>query len=264
MKVRYLKSVWGMPGDEPSEDNLARIRQGGYDGVETALTAGLEAGELRGRLDRHGLDLIGMVFAVTPEDLDAQVRALAPCRPLAITCHGGQDKMTFEEGCAFFRGALAVEEEHGIPIGFETHRNRLLFTPWTTARYLREFPTLKICADFSHFCCVCERMLEDVEGDLATCISRSIHIHGRVGHEEGPQVSDPRAPEWAGHVERHLTWWDLIRKARIASGADSMTFTPEFGPPHYMATLPYTRQPVADLWDVSIWMREVVKERWGA
>ena len=33
-----------------------------------------------------------------------------------------------------------------------------------------------------------------------------------------------------------------------------MTFTPEFGPPGYMPTLPYTKQPVADLWELNAWM----------
>ena len=106
---------------------------------------------------------------------------------------------------------------------------------------------MKVVADFSHFVCVCERLLEDREGDLATIMTRAIHVHGRVGHEEGPQVSDPRAPEWAPHVERHFDWWTMMRKTARARGAESFTFTPEFGPPGYMQTLPFTRQPVADL-----------------
>jgi len=40
-----------------------------------------------------------------------------------------------------------------------------------------------------------------------------------------------------------------------------MTFTPEFGPPTYMPALPYTRQPVADLWDICMYMTQQFRAR---
>lgn len=30
--------------------------------------------------------------------------------------------------------------------------------------------------------------------------------------------------------------------------------TPEFGPDNYLHTLPFTREPVADLWEINSWM----------
>jgi hypothetical protein len=44
--------------------------------------------------------------------------------------------------------------------------------------------------------------------------------------------------------------------SRLEQGADVLTFTPEFGPPGYMPVLPYTKQPVADLWELNLWMAE--------
>jgi hypothetical protein len=32
-----------------------------------------------------------------------------------------------------------------------------------------------------------------------------------------------------------------------------LTFTPEYGPPTYLHTLPHTQMPVADLWQVCLW-----------
>ena len=88
---------------------------------------------------------------------------------------------------------------------------------------------------------------------------RVIHIQGRVGHEEHPQVADPRAPESAPYVERFEKWWAAIIRHRVASGADTLTFTPEYGVNNYLPTLPYTQQPVADLWDICLWANESFK-----
>jgi hypothetical protein len=91
---------------------------------------------------------------------------------------------------------------------------------------------------------------------MALCVKRARHIHGRVGHEEGPQVNDPRAPEWHTPLLAHEAWWKAIIAEHRKAGASHLTFTPEFGPPNYMPTLPYTCQPVSDLWDVCLFMAE--------
>ncbi len=44
-----------------------------------------------------------------------------------------------------------------------------------------------------------------------------------------------------------------------------MTFSPEFGPPNYMARLPFTQEPVADLWETCLWMGDHFRsefDRW--
>ena len=137
-----------------------------------------------------------------------------------------------------------------------------MFTPWTTAALLRRFPELHLTADFSHFVNVSERLLDDQADNLALCIARARHVHGRVGHEQGPQVNDPRAPEWHTHLALHEAWWDGIVRTRQRAGAATFTFNPEFGPPAYMMTLPHTQQPVTDLWDVCLWMANRFKQRY--
>ena len=116
-------------------------------------------------------------------------------------------------------------------------------------------PEINLTVDYSHWCCVCESTLEDQEDNLSKTYSRVQHIHGRVGYAEGPQVPDPRAPEYAHELQRHMSWWDNIVQAKQELGQTTITFTPEFGPPGYLHTLPYTNQPVADLTGkVRLWM----------
>ncbi|MEI7807831.1 MAG: sugar phosphate isomerase/epimerase, partial [Verrucomicrobiota bacterium] len=85
------------------------------------------------------------------------------------------------------------------------------------------------------------------------------HLHARVGFEEGPQVSDPRAPEWAGHLAAHEVWWNQIWKIQKQRGVATSTLTPEFGPAPYLHLLPFTQAPVANLADICDWM--AIRER---
>lgn len=59
--------------------------------------------------------------------------------------------------------------------------------------------------------------------------NRTAHVHCRVGYENGPQVPDPRAPEWLPYVEEHEKWWDLIWDVQARRGDKVSTFVPEYG-----------------------------------
>jgi hypothetical protein len=74
-------------------------------------------------------------------------------------------------------------------------------------------------------------------------------------------VSDPRAPEWQEALEAHLDWWQQIVDQNRANGCAFLTICPEFGPPPYQPTLPYTRQPVANVREVIGAMLELLKQR---
>jgi hypothetical protein len=78
-------------------------------------------------------------------------------------------------------------------------------------------------------------------------------VHARVGYEQGPQVPDPRAPEYQRHLEAHEAWWRLVWKAQERRGFRISTLTPEFGPPDYQHTLPFTRAPVSNLEEICDW-----------
>lgn len=106
-----------------------------------------------------------------------------------------------------------------------------------------------------------ESDLSDQDSNVQAAIDRSIHVHARVGYAEGPQVPDPRAPEWQGHVERHVELWRRIIQARKGVDASFLTITPEFGPPDYMHTTPFSRAPVADAWEVNVYMHELLMEQ---
>ncbi len=263
MHVQLLRSFWGMESIARIEDRVRMIREAGYSGVEAPIPD-MEPREWRALLDANGLSYVAMMFPVTPDEFRRQLEAVHAYGPTLVTSQSGRDCFSFSEGCEFFLAALQAERDVGVPVAHETHRGRIFFTPWRTAQYLEEFPDLRICADFSHWCAVCESTLQGHEHALELACERAIHVHARVGYEEGPQVPDPRAPEYASHLARHEAWWDAIVSARAGSGAQSLTITPEFGPPPYMHALPYTQQPVADLWDLCLWTAGRLRQRYAS
>lgn len=259
MELKVFKSLWGMTGT--LDENLDRIAEAGYNGVETAVP---EEGlvEFGRKLQVRGLEYIGMLFVLDSGSFLEGMKKARDLGAIKVNSHSGRDCWDFEEGCRYLEGALEAEASVGIPAGHETHRYRLFYNPWVTAAYLRRFPELKITADFSHWTVVCESLLDDMGEHLELAIQRAAHVHARVGHHEGPQVSDPRAPEFQDFVAQFEQWWDGILDAHIARGEKLITVDPEFGPPRYMPTLPYTQQPVADLWEICSYMADRVKKRW--
>ena len=123
---------------------------------------------------------------------------------------------------------------------------------------------LRLTADFSHWCVVCERLM-DVEQDVLDKIAdRVLHIHARIGFEQGPQVADPRLTRYRPALESHRRWWRQIWSEQYRQGFAYTTLTPEFGPDGYQQLDAATGSPVGNLWEINQWLatdqREQFKE----
>lgn len=278
LSLDVFRSLWGVEG--AWEDTFPRIKAAGFDGVEVRVPTGADQEADRHRLlallRREGLDCIAEVpvlgyviprLGATPAEHLADLRRQLPgalaCEPRFINGYHGCDAWSFDDQRRFFEGFLALEREIEVPMTVELHRGRSLYNPWTTRDLLAEFP-LKLTCDFSHWCVVTERLLDGCEDIIAQCAKHCWHIHARVGYDQGPQVNDPRAPEHAAAVRAHESWWDQCWRAQEAAGRERMTLTPEFGVEGYLQTLPYTQQPVADLWDICTWQGRRQRARFDA
>jgi sugar phosphate isomerase/epimerase len=258
MKLIIFRHNWGLSGSSWAV-KLQKIKLAGYDGIETGVLKPIDYGEFRELLQRYNLLFVPQIFtkgSTVQEHLSSfreQLQAVRQFQPLRVNCHSGSDAWTLDESTEFYREAMINESDSGLNVCHETHRGRCFYNPWATIRLLEKFPRIKLCADYSHWVCVCERLMQTEEHLLRACASRVIHIHARVGFENGPQVSDPRAPEWRVHLETHEQWWRWISQAQAKNGASELTLTPEFGPPTYLPTLPYSQMPVADVEQISNW-----------
>lgn len=283
MQLCLLRSVWSGPQDDfPAL--IAQTLAGGFTGIEgpPPMAANMLR-ELRDRLQDSGL--IWIAEAATgcdpnrsedwwiphPDrtvaehlgDLESTIERAIALGAKFVSTMCGYDAWSWEQNLEFFEGAIALERDAGIRVGFETHRSRSLYNPWVTRDLLRAFPDMKLTCDFSHWCVVCERLIDTESDILALCSERALHVHGRVGYAQHAQVSDPRAPEYAAALVAHEGWWDRIWDAQARRGFQETTLTPEFLWDGYLQTLPYTKVPVADLWEITCWMGERQRQRFA-
>jgi sugar phosphate isomerase/epimerase len=269
MNIRFYAPQWG--NTLPFDTFCGNVKAAGYDGVEMALPFEPKEKEIiLETLSNHNLELIGQYWQSFERDIDEHaasyemyLRHLIAAKPVFINCQTGKDYFSFEKNKRLFDLAASLSKESGIKIIHETHRGKSLFAAHITADYLTRIPDLRITLDISHWCNVHESLLDDQADEVALAIAHTDHFHSRVGHPEGPQVNDPRAPEWAETLEMHLQWWDKVVDQHQKNGTD-LTVTTEFGPDPYMPMMAYTKMPLADQWDINVFMMNLLKERYQA
>lgn len=140
------------------------------------------------------------------------------------------------ESHAFFTNAVSLEKALNVRIHHETHRHRLLFSPFHAVETLEAFPNLHLLGDLSHYAVVCEAACgdEELEEAILKLIPAIGHIHLRVGYNEGPQVQDPAAQSAASQLAGHARWWaHTWFFARQRGDTKIVTATPEFLLPPY-------------------------------
>ena len=294
MELKIFCPLWGQEHLEITQF-VRKAKEAGYDGVDAWVPEEpIERKRFLDALGEHELLLIahqhqaqGADFAAFKASFLRYLHLSAEGEPLAINSHTGRDYFTFEQNLELIDIAADFSAKTGLPVMHETHRGRFAYSPATIGAYFDARPELTITADFSHWVCVSESFLENFSAPLDEAILRTRHIHARIGYEEGPQVPDPRAPEWKYAADHFLGWWDRVAEALAkawgagttatggapAKGAAPglmvgnspvLTFTTEFGPAPYMPTVPFSKRPVADQFEVNCYMKDVLRQRYGA
>jgi len=269
-ELKILATNWGFHGT--TDEYLSKVKSEGYDGIEIWWpTEKSMQDELFAGLKKYHLE-VGFLCAGSQsnwqehlslfKEMTTAAATNTSQRPLYINCHSGKDFFTTEQNQTFIDYTTQVSRQTGVLICHETHRSRILFAAPVARTYLEKNPDLKITFDVSHWCNVSESLLADQQETLALALQRAEHVNARIGHAEGPQVNDPRAPEWEAAVKAHFSWWDKIVERKKREGG-AITFLTEFGPPDYMPTLPYTRQPLADQWAINVHMMQSLRKRYS-
>lgn len=258
---------WGYTGNW--EEFCIKIKKLGYDGAEVWYPAEEpQRKELLDTFQRHELKIGFLVggsdrnYQKHFEQFKKSLEGASTQKPVYINCHSGRDHFSFDQNKAFIDLTTKIGKSSGVPVYHETHRSRILYSAPVSRQFIEKLPDLRITLDVSHWCNVHESDLSDQEETLTMTLERVDHIHARIGHAEGPQVNDPRAPEWKHFVNAHFQWWDKI-VARKKSEGKQITFLTEFGPVDYMPALPYTRQPVSDQWEINKHMLDTLRARYA-
>jgi len=277
MQIKFFCPSWGMVPDYVEkidgdiESMLKRIKSAGYDGVEMAVpTNENQKEQLKLLLNHFELDLIALQYAATGNTIDeylaayeTQIKNAASLKPLFINSHTAADYFLVEEIKLSLKKAIELSKKLDVKILHETHRGRFSFHSASIQKYLSEYPEIRLTADFSHWCNVSESFLQNQQENVKNAIQKSDHIHARVGHPQGCQVNDPRAPEWQPALNYHLEWWDEIITQHRKKGSSFFTITAEFGPGNYMPLMPFTQQPLGNQWEINLWITAMLKNRYN-
>lgn len=263
-KILFFQTDWG--NTLPMDAFLAKAKAAGYDGVELWMPAGEDKKKsLKEGLKKYELEVIflqgtarNLPFEEALRVYEVGLQEILAWKPVKVNSHTGNDFWTSEQNLAFIALGDRYAKQVGIPVLHETHRGRFSYTLPEAVSMLRKFPNLKYTLDVSHWMVVHERLLTESDPLLQEIFPSVDHIHARVGFAEGPQVPNPAAPEWKNEVKAHLDIWEKIIRSQTGK---VFTVTTEFGPPPYMATVPFTNQPLADQWEANVWIMNALKSR---
>ncbi len=269
-ELLILATNWGFDGS--IDAYCAKVKMEGYDGIEIWWPMEQKSqDDLFAALKKNNLQ-VGFLCGGSSADplqhlnqfkkmMDAAAKQNLQ-KPVYINCHSGRDHFSYDDNKKFIEYTISLSKDTGINILHETHRSRMLFAAHIAKQFMEKVPQLRLTLDISHWCNVHESLLADQPDAVNAALERTDHIHARIGHAEGPQVNDPRAPEWEQAVNAHFAWWDKVIERKKKNG-ERMTILTEFGPPAYMPTLPFTQQPVSDQWAINVYMMQLLRKRYG-
>lgn len=277
LSIKFYCPRWGSESMD-WDSFLFKTSSSGYDGVEVyPLQTPHEKPKMLEALEKVDLEYSMLHSEMTEgKDFKRYINALErnlyelatyktnSLSPKFITSQTGREYYTREQMAECFAVCKRISKEIDIPIIHETHRNKWSYAAHVVRSYLEseEFHSLKLALDVSHWVCVSESYLEDQQEAIDLAIKHTTHVHARIGHLEGPQVSDPRAPENAEALKHHLQWWDKWIECLKTTGTEGCTITPEFGPYPYMPYKIGSKKPIADQWEINCWMKDLLKKRY--
>ncbi|KAJ3302483.1 hypothetical protein HDV03_004906 [Kappamyces sp. JEL0829] len=150
-----------------------------------------------------------------------QALSLDP-RPVHLNCHAGLDDMALEDSIEFFRQANALTQRMlagtGIGLSYETHRGRILYSPWIALQLLKSVE-IEFTLDLSHWIVVLERQ---------PILARTRHIHARMGTTQQSQVSNPERMDQRTRAFYHAVWQNVLDQHRSQGWRSTLCI--EYGP----------------------------------
>lgn len=266
MQVLLLAVQWGFE-HLPFEDFIVKIKDAGFDGIDTWIPeSNKERKDFIRLLDSYRLPVVchqhqahGRNIKDFCRSFEYYLNLSMECEPILINSHSGRDYFSLNDQLKVIDVADEFARKNNIRVAHETHRGRLGYSPYNAAELFNLRPDMKVTADLSHWVCVTESYLGHCPDILNETIRRTEHIHARVGHLEGPQVPDPRTAEWEEVTGFFLDLWRKILMHKEKDGYELFTITPEFGPPPYMLTDPQTGKPLADQFDINCYVKDLIR-----
>lgn len=277
MKFQVYQSLWGMVGlpyggEEWSlEEKVEKIAEAGFDGVEFLMEDPEHLKAMLPLVEKHGLKRSNIVFPWTADEFDADIKAAQDGGATHINLQPMPMPRRVADGVSYIVRCMDKAAAAGLPVYFETHRDRTTTDMYFTLDLIEAVPDMVLCGDLSHYLVGREfagpPISEQNEAYMRQLLERCGAFHGRVASREQVQVP---LPDGKGNfaynqvwLDLYSSWWEYgFRKFKERAGADDvMTFVVELGPPTY-AMQGADGKELSDRWAEAVMVKEVVQKLW--
>lgn len=247
------------------EEQLAAIREAGFEGVQGSDIA--EAAR------RAGLRATAMATIWECGLLDPMCRKLRDEGYDCLTIHLGTGLESQDDARRLLEDVLSASSKTGFPVFVETHRATLTQDIWRTVEFVREFPEVRLNADFSHWYCGLEMTYGDWQKKmdfLSPVFERTRFVHGRIANSSCMQV-DVGDGTSGKHVEDFRDLWTRAFRGFLstATPGEFLVFAPELLWPaiNYARVFPDgdgAMREETDRWEQALVLARIARECFAA
>ena len=275
MELLVFQSMWAMeqlPWRGPDwsyAEQVERIAAVEFDGAAVEFEDYESAREITGLLREH--DLLWSIECA-PGDLDELRIAIARAeefgldRATHINLQPNVRPATVLEGVPLILEWQRIAGEAGVPVLFETHRDRMTTDLLYTLQLIDAVPSMRLTADLSHYLLGREfrwPVSEENQALVDRILARAHAFHGRVASREQVQIQleFPHHRQW---LDLFLGWWRQGFENCRARGDDGgrVIFTTELGPPQWYAISGPDGDEMSDRWEEALMLRREVAAVW--
>lgn len=166
-KLKVYQSLWamelrGLDGFEHSDETrFQMIADAGFAGV----CLDPNADEIQENLarkpffEKYGLECMVNAFPKNDDDLRPLLAFAKEMNATTFSIIGTVYPVSVEDAALVIRKWIAISDEMGVPIMFETHRDCITNDMFMTLQLIKAIPKMRLCADFSHYVLEADRKL---------------------------------------------------------------------------------------------------------
>lgn len=228
--------------ERSDEQSFAMIAEAGFDGV-CLDPAAHEIDDCLAKQHLFKEYELGCLLNAFPKNAQELKLLLELAKELGspmVNLIGTVYPLTVADSIPIIQDWIAVSEDVGVPILFETHRDCITNDMFNTLQLIEAIPEMRLCADLSHYALNREVSLPLDEHWIQLfkqLLERSDSFQGRVSNHEQIQVPIlfSQHQDW---VAQFKNWWlyGMQQWLQRADEDDELIFLCELGPPPYAIT----------------------------
>ena len=266
------QALWAMDGLTAPEASMSekfdRVLEAGFDGMAIDLGA-LDIGSAPALVPEFGRTGLRGLLTAFPRSIEELRPALHLAKDIGspfVIVVGQVMPLAVHDMAEAIKAWMAISDQEGVPIQFETHRNCITNDLFSTLLLLDAIPDMRLSADLSHYV-VDREMMQPISRDYQTYVGRILErsdsFQGRVANR--CQVQLPlHFPQHRIWIDTFLDWWrrGFASWQRRAARNEDCIFLCELGPRDDAIT-DANGEELSDRWSEALILREWATSCWS-